>query len=714
MHTIHLATIHFAAIYAKIIEMSFVCKLVSVLSTLAVFSAESEPLTLKSIEKVCDYTLDGTGAFARVYLSGTILCTDEMIFQDATGRAPLHEIPSPEALRPGDVVNIYGYAWPSSLGEPFITVQTLTVQRHGTPPKPMEIPLDKLDEREHNYLPIVTEGAVIRVIPDGIDARYQILLLKHNECLMPVAVEQGHETFSPDDWQDAIISVTGVFYRSTSGSRRFSGPIVLANKGTGGLSIVTPPPQDPFDAPTLKDFRSGSPKEIARLGRQRVQGEVLATWGENFMMLREQGGRIVNVELDNRQTLPACGVSGIAVGYAETDLLHINLSHARFKPLANHAATSNETPQDVEAPQLFSQNDSPAVMDKFYGKLLRLRGIVRTSSSAAAGDGFFTIESQDRRLSVDIRSHRDIAERIGLGYEIEITARCRFETDNWRPDNIFLQISGIVLVPRDAYDIRVLSKPSWWTPARLLLVIGALFLALAAFFVWNRILQRLVERKSRELMKSNLKTVRSELRIGERTRLAVELHDSVSQNISGASMRVEAARKMMPANPAKALDCLAVAAKTLSSCREELRNCIWDLRSRALEEPDMNAAIRKTIEPLLAKARLSIRFNVPRQKLSENCAHAVLCIVRELVANAIRHGQAACVAIAGTIDRELLRFSVTDDGCGFDPSKRPGIADGHFGLQGIEERCRHFGGGTTIDSDTESGTRVEVWIKLES
>lgn len=681
----------------------------------AVPSVYGEPLTLKSVKDVYESTLNDSNSWSRVALSGILVGTNpHPILQDQTGRILISALAETWPLSLGDEVEVFGHVYSTKTEEPWIRADTLTVRQHGSPPKPTPTPLNELDERQHHLLPIITEGMVIRVIPDGLDANYLFLLIKHDDRLMPIAVNRGTITLTPDELLNAVVRISGIFFRSISGTRRFSGPFVLANEDPSGLVIITPPPQDPFDAPPLRDYRRLSPREIARLGRQSVRGEVLATWGESNMMLRELDGRIINVELDDRQGLPSCGVSGIAVGYAETDLLHINLSHARFKPLADLMATTNDLPQDIEASLIFPQGVSSAVTDKFYGKLIRLRGTVRTSSSAADNDGFFEVESQNRRLSVDIRSHRDIAKRIGLGYEIEITARCRLETGNWRPDNIFPQISGIILVPRGAYDIRVLSTPSWWTPARLSLIIGALFLALVAFFVWNRILQRLVERKSRELMKSNLKTVRSELRIGERTRLAVELHDSVSQNISGASMRVEAARKMMPTNPTKALDCLTIAAKTLASCREELRNCIWDLRSRALEEPDMNAAIRKTIEPLLAKARLSIRFNVPRQKLSENTAHAVLCIVRELVANAVRHGQSSCIAVAGTIDRNLLRFSVTDDGRGFNPSQRPGIADGHFGLEGIAERCRHFGGGMTIDSDTESGTRVEVWIKLES
>ena len=85
---------------------------------------------------------------------------------------------------------------------------------------------------------------------------------------------------------------------------------------------------------------------------------------------------------------------------------------------------------------------------------------------------------------------------------------------------------------------------------------------------------------------------------------------------------------------------------------------------------------------------------------------SVLRIIRELVSNALRHGAASSVRIAGTIDGGRLHVSVQDNGSGFDPETRPRSADGHFGLDGIRERLRHFGGAIEIKSSRGSGTKV--------
>ena len=158
-----------------------------------------------------------------------------------------------------------------------------------------------------------------------------------------------------------------------------------------------------------------------------------------------------------------------------------------------------------------------------------------------------------------------------------------------------------------------------------------------------------------------------------------------------------------------------LAARTLDSCREELRNCIWDLRNQALEEQDMNAAIRRALQQHFEGAELSVRFNVPRARISDNTAHALMRIVRELAVNAVRHGQATALKVAGSleaIEDGRLLFSVSDNGCGFDPEKRPGIAEGHFGLQGIAERVRRFNGRLTVESAPGKGTRVAVSLRM--
>ena len=125
----------------------------------------------------------------------------------------------------------------------------------------------------------------------------------------------------------------------------------------------------------------------------------------------------------------------------------------------------------------------------------------------------------------------------------------------------------------------------------------------------------------------------------------------------------------------------------------------------------MNAAIIRTLEPHLGNTRLTVRFNVRRATISDNTAHAILRIVRELVSNAIHHGKAKSIRIAGRLDQGRILFSVRDDGCGFDPDSVPGVRQGHFGLAGIRERVRKLNGILSFETAQPHGARITVLLE---
>ena len=103
-----------------------------------------------------------------------------------------------------------------------------------------------------------------------------------------------------------------------------------------------------------------------------------------------------------------------------------------------------------------------------------------------------------------------------------------------------------------------------------------------------------------------------------------------------------------------------------------------------------------------------VRFNVSRRRLKDTTAHAILAIVRELAGNAIRHGAATKVRVAGCMDKGRILLSVRDNGCGFNPASCGGPLQGHFGLEGIRNRLCRLGGEMTIKSEPGKGTTALV------
>lgn len=243
---------------------------------------------------------------------------------------------------------------------------------------------------------------------------------------------------------------------------------------------------------------------------------------------------------------------------------------------------------------------------------------------------------------------------------------------------------------------------------RLFIVICSLTAALAAILLWNKSLRKLAERRGRELYKTEIGKADAELRISERTRLAVELHDSIAQNLTGAFFQIEAADIARQSDPSALECCLKSAMRTLQSCREELRYCLWDLRNNVLDEDNAIDVLRRTLSPHVGTAQLTINANLPRSRISDNTFHTLLRIARELVSNAVRHGKAEKISVSARFKNATLVLAVSDDGIGFDPKNRPGTDDGHFGLQGIEDRIRKMSGRLDIESHPGHGTHITV------
>ena len=255
----------------------------------------------------------------------------------------------------------------------------------------------------------------------------------------------------------------------------------------------------------------------------------------------------------------------------------------------------------------------------------------------------------------------------------------------------------MAIVTRRDEDVKVVSGPPWWTPTKVFAAFAGFILLVAGLAVWNRILMRIAAKRSRELAREQLAKERSELKTGERTRLAIELHDSLSQNLSGLGCQLVATRLALKPGDV-AYTRLGTAEQMLLSTRTELKRCLFDLREDLLEDMDFEHAIRQTLRSILGGCDLKLRFQVARSVMDDSQAHTILSVVRELVSNAIHHGHATAVAVAGALESTDVTFSVRDNGTGFDTESCAGPADGHFGLTGIRDRINRAGGTFHIES----------------
>ena len=630
---------------------------------------------------------------------------------DDTGAAELHTFPNDwHRIRPGDVFRIKGdtYLLTNRIGRIHADCNEVEFIRHENAPSPLNVSAHDFLEGKHLFEYVAIDGVMNSVFRDEIDPDYIYFIVTCGDRRVFAEIKTTADVEEVSArLVGAHVTLTGCCSRDAD-SRLYC-DYFLALNSLDNICVRKRSRDDPFAARDISDTTALTPQDISILGRRLATGTVMATWSKNKVLIKTVQGEPLAATLAEGP-LPGPGSAIDVSGYPETDLYSINLARAVWRPSDTTPSPPGEA-VPASPPMLTTDAEGRPRLNVFmHAKRIVMEGEAKRIRRGRNNEFVFAME--DNAASIDvIVTDEHAAAGIEEGCRLLATGICVMEKETWRPNAIIPRITDIFLVVNESDGIRLVSRPSWWTPARLLFIIIALVAALLAIFTWNIILRTLVTRRSRQLLRAEISKADAQLRIDERTRLAAELHDSIAQTLSGVSLQIDAAERLVDGDRESLASRLHFASGALKSCRAELRNCLWDLRNQALDEPDMDEAIRQTVAPLIDSANIYVNFAVRRNLISDNTAHAILRIVRELVSNAIHHGMAKKVIVEGSLDDGHIRFSVQDDGCGFDPDSVPGVRQGHFGLAGIRERIRKLNGTLSIEAAQPHGARITVLLE---
>ncbi|CAM5649633.1 GAF domain-containing sensor histidine kinase [Streptomyces canus] len=196
----------------------------------------------------------------------------------------------------------------------------------------------------------------------------------------------------------------------------------------------------------------------------------------------------------------------------------------------------------------------------------------------------------------------------------------------------------------------------------------------------------------------------------ERSRLAHELHDAVSQKLFSLRLTAQAAAALVDRDPTRAKDEMQQVATLAAEATDELRAAVVELRPAALDEDGLTATLRTHVQVLDRAHTARVTFAARSfRALPAAQEEAMLRVAQEALHNALRHSGAAHVDV--TVDRRgsgaVLR--VTDDGSGFDPQsvRRAGR---HLGLVSMRDRTSGVGGTLTVESAPGKGTTIEMEV----
>jgi signal transduction histidine kinase/ligand-binding sensor domain-containing protein len=196
--------------------------------------------------------------------------------------------------------------------------------------------------------------------------------------------------------------------------------------------------------------------------------------------------------------------------------------------------------------------------------------------------------------------------------------------------------------------------------------------------------------------------------MGERNRMARELHDSLAQGLAGIALHAgalrEAEAELSPAGSRH----LATIGRLVESSLAEARSSVWDLHPESLRHRDLSEALRSMVRELTVdtplKAGLEVR-GTPRP-LGRQVERNIFRIGQEALTNALKHSQGGEVQMVLSFEDGRVELRVRDNGRGFDTQEAATRGRAGFGLNSMRERAEQMGGRVTVTSRPGAGTEV--------
>ncbi len=258
----------------------------------------------------------------------------------------------------------------------------------------------------------------------------------------------------------------------------------------------------------------------------------------------------------------------------------------------------------------------------------------------------------------------------------------------------------------EGVSLPILITPPWWRTSwfRAICAVAVLVLLWGAY-----------ELRVRQLHHEFDMTL--EARVGERTRIARDLHDTLLQSFQGLVFRFQGARNHLPDRPEDACEDLDSALVSADQALAEGRSSIQELRSELLKESNIEQMLVATGREMASSQNgehgsppLRVIVEGTRRAKQATIREEIYRIARELLRNAYRHAHARSIEAELRYDDAFVLI-VRDDGKGIDPKvlKDRGRA-GHWGLRGAYERAEGIGARLDVWSEAGAGTEVRLTV----
>jgi signal transduction histidine kinase/ligand-binding sensor domain-containing protein len=258
----------------------------------------------------------------------------------------------------------------------------------------------------------------------------------------------------------------------------------------------------------------------------------------------------------------------------------------------------------------------------------------------------------------------------------------------------------------EGVSLPIVITPPWWKTnwSRAFFAVVILTLLWAAY-----------QLRVRQLHRQFAMTL--EARVGERTRIARDLHDTLLQSFHGLLLRFQTVSVLLPERPIEAKEKLDSAIEQAAGAITDGRDAVQGLRVSTVERNDLALAISTLGEELEndssnhRPATFRVAVEGQARDLHPILRDEIYKIAAEALRNAFHHAQAKQVEVEIRYDHDQFRLRVRDDGKGMDAAvlSSHGL-EGHYGLRGMRERATLIQGKLVVWSEVDEGTEVELRV----
>ena len=252
-------------------------------------------------------------------------------------------------------------------------------------------------------------------------------------------------------------------------------------------------------------------------------------------------------------------------------------------------------------------------------------------------------------------------------------------------------------------------EPTAWDKYAVQISVGVALLVLQTALIAGLLVQRARRRRAdaaSSMLAGRLLTAHED----ERSRLARDLHDDVSQRLARLAIDAGRLERRTDAAPPAVAGALREELVRLS---EDVHALSYQLHPAVLDDLGLSEGIKAECSRLSRQESIPVKVEIeglPR-KLPTEPSLCLFRVAQEALRNVVRHARARAVTVSLSREGRGVRLVVKDNGRGFDTSRDD--TPPSLGQVSMRERVRLLGGSLRVESALGEGTTVTAWVPLE-